>query len=169
MGRTLAGLGVLWILAALAGEPVAEGLVLEIQEVETVRKGKNESRRVLLSFETAVQPDSAVRFQAAFRGAGIEAEGRAGKLDGDALELGLKGATMEVLTGKSVPPGLKGPVYNSRPLAFDGKLQVGKPVPAGVLEDGNQVCKITTLITLRKGKAGDLVERLSKQAPPDGE
>lgn len=147
--------------APSASPPADEPLVIEIQEVETVRRGKDRkdprftARKVHYTVEAEAVPGSPISIKAAADRRTITAEGKAGKREGDTLEIRLKGEALEELTGSAVPPGLKGPVFSSRPFAFDGKAEIGKPVVIGVVEDGNKVVEIATILTLKRRQASD--------------
>ena len=146
-----------------------DDLILEIQEVEMVRRGKGfEKRTILYTLEVAVRPESAIHLKAIVGRTGIAAEGKAGKAEGDALEVQLKGEMLEATSGDNLPPELRGqgPVFNSRPFAFDGKAQIGKESAIGVLEDENKVYNVTTYLRLMKrADAKALLDQLKEQAP----
>ena len=140
-----------------------DGWVLEIQEVETVRRGRNETRTIYYTVEFAVRPESAFSFSAAVGNTGVCADGAAGKIEAGVLQIRLKGEMLEVLSEDRMPSGVKAPAFNSREFAIDGRIEVGKRTAIGMVEDTNKVVNITTYLGLKRGQEPKaLIERLKE-------
>lgn len=129
-----------------AHEP--DRFLLEVRQVEEVTRGVTKQTATLFTLQTLVHPGSPVHLRTIQKGQGIHLEGKVGLAGKDGIELELTGSAMEEMKG-NLPPGLKGPVFDSKEFKLSKKVTLGKPEVLGEVKDTNGVYRLVTYATLK--------------------
>jgi hypothetical protein len=149
-----------FILSCALGVPglaqAADPLVLEIQQVETMKRGIKTDTEQIFTLQTVAVPGSPIHIRAIVNGRAIELDGSL------SAEMGLKLHGSSVQEMKNPPPGMEGH-YEAQEFNLDKQTAVGTKEVIGEVTDGNGVYRLATYATLKKpATEPDLIETLKK-------
>lgn len=156
----------LLLAAALSAEDAPKPptpLLLEIRQVERMKRGMNTEEKLLFTLQTLVTPGSPIHLRAIQKGQAIHLEGALGTEEKDGFLLALKGTAVEEM--KTPPPGLAGPVFDAKELQIEKRTVPGREELLGEVKDTNDVYRLSTYAVLKTpGKEMDPIEALGRHA-----